>query len=72
MNCSKCGKNIDNPNGSYTIKGIVVKVGFGNGQKTPENIDYANKQLGKYSNGEGECDIAICYECYIDTLFHNF
>ena len=26
--------------------------------------------LGKYSNGAGECDVAICFECYIDGLFN--
>jgi len=52
-----------------TLKGGVVEVHLVEPMKTQENIDYFNLQLGKYSNGNGECKVAICYECYIDGLF---
>ncbi len=68
MKCWKCGKEMDNPKGQYTIQGIKVEVG--QDVLTPEDIKYANCQLGKYSDGKGKCHVAICYECYIDGLFH--
>jgi len=71
MDCSKCGKDLTNPDGDYEIKGITVDVTFGSFKSTPENVEYANRQLGKYSNGQGECHVAICYECYIDGLFNR-
>jgi len=69
MKCYKCGKDMDNENGDYTIKGIAVTVQLAGEQRTEENIQYANSQLGKYSDMRGGCDVAICYECYIDGLF---
>ena len=56
---------MDNEDGDCTFKGIDVNVILDGVQKTPENIAYFNKQLGKYSDGNGECHVAICYECYI-------
>jgi len=72
MNCYKCGKDMDNPNGDPQIKGVEVDVDIEGKQRTPENIAYFNKQLGKHSNGEGGCNVAICYECYIDNLFTGY
>ena len=69
MECWKCDKEMDNKNGDYTIKGVAVDITLGSFSPTLENVKYANKQLGKYSNGNGECHVAICYECYIDGLF---
>ena len=69
MKCQNCGKEMDNPNGDYSIKGVEVTVSLEGVQRTPENIEYVNRQLGKYADGNGGCHIAICYECYIDRLF---
>ena len=70
MKCFKCDKEMENLDGDYAIKGINVDVTFGSFEPTPENIKYANVQLGKYSKGNGEAHVAICYECYIDGLFN--
>ncbi len=69
MKCFKCGKEMERENSRATLKGIEVKVKINLDPILPEDIDYYNSQLGKYSNGEGECDVAICYECHIDALF---
>jgi len=70
MQCRKCGKEmsragVDEP----TIIGISVEIKIEPPQNTDSNIAYNNKQLGKYSDGKGECRVGICYECYIDGLF---
>jgi len=70
MQCQKCNKEMDREDGEPIMKGIIVEVKIEPPQNTKENIDYNNLQLGKYSDGKGECHIAICYECYIDGLFH--
>ena len=85
MECFKCDKEMDRKDGGATLKGICVDITLqekprDGGYKideivvtsnlcTPENIAYNNLQLGKYSDGKGECHVAICYECYIDGLF---
>jgi len=69
MNCWKCGKKIDREDGGTPIKGIEVQVDMGKTCPTEADIKYSNEQLGKYSNGNGGCYIAICFECYIDGLF---
>jgi hypothetical protein len=69
MECWKCGKDMDNKDENCIFRGIDVNINLADVQKTPENIAYVNRQLGKYSNGKGECHIAICYECYVDGLF---
>jgi len=81
MKCWKCDKEMDREDGNMTIKGICVDVTLPTeispldsliptpNPSTPENIAYNNLQLGKYSDGNGECHVAICYECYIDGLF---
>ena len=81
MKCFKCGREMDREDGQMTIKGICVDVTLQaetsapdsliitSNQSTPENIAYNNLQLGKYSDGNGGCHVAICYECYIDGLF---
>lgn len=70
MKCYKCGKEMGREDGGNTLKGVDINVILDEVQRTPENIDYFNKQLGKYSDGKGECHVGICYECYIDGLFH--
>jgi hypothetical protein len=67
--CRKCGKDMGRDDGGLTIEGIKVAVQLDEAQRTPASIDYYNRQLGKYSSGDGSCDVSICYECYIDTLF---
>jgi len=81
MKCFKCGKEMDREDSGLTIKGICVDITLEDeisppegvvitsNLHTPENITYNNLQLGKYSNGKGECHVATCYECYIDGLF---
>ena len=78
MKCYKCRKEMGREDGNLTIKGIAVDVTIEGiavdvtieePNRTPETIAYNNIQLGKYSNGKGECHVAICYECYIDGLF---
>ena len=66
MKCYKCGKEI--LRGIDGIAGIAVDVTIEESDKTVETVNYNNLQLGKYSNGKGECHLATCYECYIDTL----
>lgn len=66
--CCKCGKDMSPIGDSPRIEGVRVTISLEN--PTPDKIAYINKQLGKYSNGSGECVVAICYECYIDGLFH--
>lgn len=70
MKCYKCGKEMERENSRATLTGIVIEVKMTLDPILPEDIDYYNKQLGKYSNGNGACHIGICYECYIDGLFH--
>jgi len=69
MKCFKCDKEMDREDGGYPIKGVDVKIVLDEPERTPENIAYNNRQLGRYSNGKGECHVAICYECWIDSLF---
>ena len=69
MKCFKCGKETERDDGDHTIQGIKVDVTLEEPDRTPETIAYNNLQLGKYSNGDGECHLRICYECYIDSLF---
>ena len=71
MECQKCNKEMDRDDGGATLKGIEVRVEVEPSQDTEGNIAYRNLQLGKYSNGKGESHIAICYECYIDSLFNT-
>ena len=70
MKCFKCDKEMDREGDNpHTIKGLVEDVTLTD-KVPPETRAYMNKQLGKYSNGKGEAHVAICYECYIDGLFH--
>ena len=70
LKCWKCGKDMERDDGGSVIKGIVVNVcNYGPAKLTPADIEYNNRQLSKYGNGQGQCDVAICYECYIDNLF---
>ncbi len=70
MECYKCGKEMGRTDGGPIIAGVKVDVTMNASDKTKKTIDYNNGQLGKYSDGNGECHVAICYECYIDGLFH--
>lgn len=65
--CYRCGKDMSPIGDSPRIQGVRVRIELEN--PTPDKIAYNNKQLGKYSNGSGECEVGICYECYIDILF---
>ena len=75
--CWKCGKDMRPPKGEQTFIGLTIRVDTVKGIFDPlaipsdsqEQIEYNNRQLGKYSDGQGGCDVAICYECYIDGLF---
>jgi len=69
MKCYKCGKEMDRADRTLSMYGVVINLSLDITDKTKENTDYFNAQLGKYSNGQGECHVAICYECYIDGLF---
>ena len=69
MKCYKCGKEMDREDGGYVLKGKTVDTTIDEAHKTRETIDYCNIQLGKYSDGNGECHLGICYECYIDKEF---
>ncbi len=71
MKCFKCEKEMDREDSLATIKGIKVDVEMGLDPILSGDIDYYNKQLGKYSNGKGECHVGLCYECYIDVLFQT-
>ena len=68
--CFKCGKDMALISGGddYRLTGVNVKVKLEN--PTPEKVDYNNRQLGKYSDGEGGCNVSICYECYVDGIFN--
>lgn len=33
----------------------------------PQDTVYLNRQLGRYSDGNGECNVQLCYECMIDV-----
>ncbi len=63
MQCEHCQKEMgrEDPEAT-TIKGVTITVTC----DKAEDIEYMNAQLGKYSDGKGACDVAICYECYID------
>ena len=69
MKCFKCGKEMDREDGGLPLKGIEVKVSIQPSEQTREGIDYKNLQLGKYSDGGGGCNVAVCFECYVDALF---
>ncbi len=63
MQCNHCRKEMDRDDDkALTIKGVTITVKCDNS----EDIEYMNTQLGKYSDGKGECNVAICYECFID------
>ena len=81
MKCFKCDKEMDREGDGSTIKGVDIRVSpppepteeerqRGKLVAMQETIDYNNLQLGKYSDGNGGCHVGICYECYIDGLFH--
>ena len=71
LTCWKCGKTISFPeNEEAELYGLLVTVEFKEGENPPaELIEYNNRQLGKYSDGTGQCRVALCYECYIDRQF---
>lgn len=71
MKCFKCDKEMDREDEGTTLKGIEVNLTITEPKRTKEDIAYYNVQLGKYSNGKGECHVRICYECYIDGLFNQ-
>jgi len=71
MKCWKCGKEMDRDGDRLTLKGIEVRIEAEPSQNTEEDIAYKNLQLGKYSDGKGESHVGICYECWIDGLFHT-
>lgn len=72
MKCFKCGKEMDREDGGWEMQGVKVTVEITEpSEQTREGIDYRNAQLGKYSDKGGGCDVATCYECYIDSLFNN-
>ena len=70
MECWKCNKEMGRGSSRALLKGIEVQVKVALDPILPEDIEYYDKQLGKYSNGNGGCEVSICYECYIDGLFH--
>jgi len=72
MKCFKCSKEMERADSNGTMKGIVVDVIIDKPNRTQETIAYNNLQLGKYSDGKGECHVGICYECYIDGLFNMY
>ena len=67
MECFKCHKEMGRTDGGPTLEGIEIKVIIND--RTPENVGYNRRQLGKYGDSRGDCDIAICFECHIDALF---
>jgi len=70
MKCYKCGKEMARETSRAILKGIDVEVKIDLDPILPDDVEYYNLQLGKYSNGKGECHVGICYECYIDGLFN--
>jgi len=75
MKCWKCGKEMDRELGIgddvTNIRGYEFNLSLADDSShNSEQIAYNNIQLGKYSDGKGECHVAICYECYIDGVFH--
>ena len=68
MKCYKCGKEMEREDGQTVQVGMSIDIEMLGIDKTPENIEYSNKQLCKYNNGNGECHIAICLECHVDGL----
>jgi len=71
MKCWKCGKEMARESNKKPLQGIDVKIKIDLDPILPDDVDYYNKQLGKYSNGKGGCYVGICYECYIDGLFYS-
>lgn len=71
MKCWKCGKEMDREDGGTTLKGIEVRVQLTEEHRSQADIAYYKEQLGEYSSDDGQCDIALCYECYIDRLFSS-
>ncbi len=70
MKCWKCGKEMDREDGGTVLKGVVVTIDVTEEHCSKDDIVYYNKQLGKYSSGQGGCKVGCCYECYIDGLFN--
>lgn len=68
MNCQKCGKRMNMRGMRIPLPGKRIRANFIY-PLSQEEIEYRNEQLGKYSDDAGECDVAICYECYIDKEF---
>ena len=68
MKCWKCGKETASDDGQIDLKGLSINIRSDGVNKSTDAIEYRNKQLGKYSDGHGECYVALCLECYIDGL----
>ncbi len=77
MQCGRClkdmerteGERVDQPGGGPTFLGRQIQWVLMPDQRTPENIAYNNRQLGRYADGNGECKVGLCYECEIDIQF---
>lgn len=70
MLCDRCGKQMSREDGmdKFELSGVDVSIHLSDDVKTPENIEYYNKQMGRYSNGEGCCHLSLCIECWFDSL----
>ena len=64
--CARCGKIISREDGGPEIQGLSMTATLE--ARTPENIEYNNLQLGKYSDGQGGCAVSVCFECHIDLM----
>uniref|UniRef100_A0A6M3LVT4 Uncharacterized protein n=1 Tax=viral metagenome TaxID=1070528 RepID=A0A6M3LVT4_9ZZZZ len=65
MKCIRCTKEISRSDSDTLLVGIDIQVSKDT-TTTEADIEYMNKQLGKYSDGNGGCHVQVCYECYID------
>ena len=68
LKCWKCGKDMEKEDGGPRLIGKLETV-TSQKELSPAEVDYFNRQLGKYSDGHGQCKVAICYECYVDNQF---
>ncbi len=75
MQCARClkdmerieGEKLDQP--GVGIYGRTYTWVLAPDQRTPETIAYSKRQLGRYSDDNGECKVGICQECELDVQF---
>ena len=76
--CSRChkvmerGKGVDSSVEINSLVGVNYTLTIPKGS-TPQQEAFLRKQWGKYAPPDGEKTVTVmfCYECWIDSVFHD-